>query len=198
MDDLFELKWVRPMDIIKGYKAFNADRTNRYGKYFKEGETYRVFGELSFGNKGNGFHMAKNLSDVFRYFDSEDICVAEVSGFGDFLKRDDEYYGYFDMYVVRNITVNKFLEREEIISRMLECKNDLQLQHFFQTFTLYDDEKLLFARQFRDNWKVMQHLLYYQYGFKDIYTYYPNDGKLLKIEKVINYGQDSNKRSKRK
>ena len=46
------------MEEVRGYKAFNIDATNRYGKPFTEGETYQVEGEIKFGNDGNGFHPA--------------------------------------------------------------------------------------------------------------------------------------------
>ena len=88
------------MEEVKGYKAFNKDATNRYGKPFTEGETYRVTGDIKFGNDGNGFHMCKALSDVFRYVkaEEEDVLVAEVTGRGKYVRRDDNYYGYYDMY----------------------------------------------------------------------------------------------------
>ena len=60
------------MDEVKGYKAFNKDATNRYGRPFTEGETYRITGELQFGNDGNGFHMCTSLCDVFRYVNAID------------------------------------------------------------------------------------------------------------------------------
>ncbi len=109
------------MEEVKGYKAFNKDSTNRYGQPFTEGETYRVNGEIKFGNDGNGIHMCTSLSDVFRYVNAfeEEVIVAEVTGRGKYDKRDDYYYGYYDMYNFEEITVNKFLSREEIISKML-------------------------------------------------------------------------------
>ena len=66
------------MEEVKGYKAFNCDATNRYGMPFTEGQTYRVEGEISFGNRGNGFHMCTAWSDVFRYVNAteEDVLVA--------------------------------------------------------------------------------------------------------------------------
>ena len=42
---------------INGYKAFNKDRTNRYGKPFEEGKKYHARGSISFGNSGHGSHM---------------------------------------------------------------------------------------------------------------------------------------------
>ena len=66
--------------MIKGYKAFNKDLTNRYGSEFVEGTTYRVEGELKFGNNGNGFHFCKRLEDTLRYFPGmeEEIDIASI------------------------------------------------------------------------------------------------------------------------
>ena len=157
--------------ILRGYKAFNKDHTNRYGKPFLEGEIYKTEGPLRFGNDGNGFHMAKNLSDVFRYFDAEhdNVSVARVTGFGNSVEFNDEYYGYYDMYAFEYLRVDHFMSRAEIIETMLRCKTPYLLVHFFQTFSLTEEEKTLFAREFRDNNEVMPHLLYYQYGYQDAY-----------------------------
>ena len=43
--------------------------------------------------------MCSNIEDCFRYVCADKSIIAEVIGFGDIQKYDDEYYGYFDMYV---------------------------------------------------------------------------------------------------
>ena len=55
------------MKEVKDYNAFNYNSTNRYNMPFAEGQSYRVEGDISFGNHGDGFHMCIALSDVFRY-----------------------------------------------------------------------------------------------------------------------------------
>ena len=109
------------MEEVRGYKAFNIDATNRYGKPFTEGETYQVEGEIKFGNDGNGYHMCTALSDVFRYVDAteKNVLVAEVTGRGEYAKYDDIYYGYYDMYSFEEITIDRFMTRDEIIEKML-------------------------------------------------------------------------------
>lgn len=177
--------------ILRGYKAFNKDHTNRYGKPFVENKIYKTEGTLKFGNDGHGFHMAKNLSDVFRYFDAEhdNISVARVTGFGDFQEYNDEYYGYFDMYVFEYLRVDHFMSREEIIATMLKCHSPHLLLHFFQTYPLKEAEKVLFAREFRNDREVMPHLLFYQYGFKDAYDIKSIDQK--RLGKVNHHGQNN-------
>ena len=162
------------MKEVKGYKAFNKDKTNRYGVPFMEGATYKVSGEISFGNNGNGFHMCTYLSDVFRYFDSDDVVVAQVIGRGDRVKYDDEYEGYYDMYSVRELYINRFMSREEVINQMLN-DNRINAIKFIKTFKMNSDEKIDFLYKFKDDMGVIEHLLYYQYDYKNVF--HEHDGK---------------------
>lgn len=187
---------------IKGYKCFNKDKTNRYGMLFQEGMKYSVDGVVSFGNSGNGFHFCQNLSDVFRFFDvqSGNFMVASVIGSGVVVRRDDEFYGYYDMYSCSDIYIEKFLKREEIIEIMLQNNSFIQLRNFIVTFPLRDDEKYKFYTKVKGNKPLLLALLYYQFGLKNIY--YVADDMMLedvkKLGKVIDNGQDSDKRSKGK
>lgn len=108
-------------NTIKGYKAFNADLTNRYGIPFEEGKKYSVNGHAVFGNHGNGFHFCERLEDTLRYFDAMDgeVLFAEVVGSGDIVEYSDEYYGYYDMYAATEIEVLRVLTREDIINMYL-------------------------------------------------------------------------------
>ncbi len=180
--------------VIKGYKAFNSDKTNRYGLPFEEGKKYVVDGPISFGNNGRGFHMCSNLSDVFRYFkyEGEDVCVAKVTGSGHIVKYDDEYNGYYDMYAVSELTINRFLSRQEIIAHMLQ-DHDLNNQKFLMTFNLTDNEKAHYLRKYRRNESMLKWLLYYQYGYKDLYRCTYEECK-EQIRMVLKNGQDNNKR----
>ena len=185
------------MEEVKSYKAFNKDSTNRYGQPFIEGETYCVDGEIKFGNDGNGYHMCTVLSDVFRYVNAtvEDVLVAEVTGRGSFAKYDDTYYGYYDMYSFSEITIDRFLSRAEVINKMLNSPSH-EINKFLSTCKLSEEEKILFARKFRSDTEVIKCLLYYHFGCTEIYR----DYSLVedRIRKVLTYGQDSNKGSKRK
>lgn len=149
--------------IVKGYKAFNKDKTNRYGKKFIAGQVYHNNDDvLKFGNNGQGFHMCTSLCDVFRYFDS-DANVAKVIGFGNCLCYNDEYYGYYNMYVTANLYIEKFLTREEIITEMLNSSN-FDVKKFLITFTLTDTEKKLFLEKFKNNIEITNVILCYQFG----------------------------------
>ncbi len=187
------------MDEVKGYKAFNKDSTNRYGKPFTEGETYIVTGELQFGNDGNGFHMCTSLCDVFRYVNAteDDVLVAEVIGRGERVRRDDDYYGYYDMYCFRELTIDRFISREEIIERMLSAPS-YEVKKFLATFRLSENEKTRFLRQFREDLETMKHILYYQFECKDIYHKNCIRVNYKRLRLVMNCGQDNNKGSKGK
>ncbi len=154
--------------IITGYKGFNSDKTNHYGMPFEEGKFYKTKGDIKFGNNGNGFHFCTHLADVFRYFD-DDVIVAKVIGFGKNDCYNDEYYGYYDMYASANLYIEKFLTREEIINIMLESSHD-DIKKFLITFKLNLEEKKLFWKQFYDHKDLINTILYYQDGDKDIFN----------------------------
>lgn len=175
---------------LKGYKAFNSDMTNRYGLPFEVGSTYRVSGEISYGNQGNGFHMCKNLCDVFRYFDSENAIVAEVTGNGQCVEFSDEYNGYYNMYAVEAITIDKILSRAEIINIMLSS-SDFNIKKFLMTFVLNEEEKKAFLRHYSNNSIMLEWLAYYQFGYKKIFDMGCLEKK-EKLKKVFNYGQNNN------
>lgn len=182
------------MEEVKGYKAFNKDATNRYGKPFTEGETYRVVGDIKFGNDGNGFHLCTALSDVFRYVNAieEDVLVALVIGRGEMAHFDDNYYGYYDMYAVEEITIDRFLSREEIIDKMLTSPAH-EVRKFLATCRLSEKEKVLFARKFRNDMETIKHLLYHHFGCTEIYQGKTSEIDYKSLRLVLDNGQDNNK-----
>ena len=144
-----------------GYKSFNADMTNRYGKKFEVGKIYTVTGTIKFGNNGNGFHMCKNMEDTFRYFDSTNIAVCEVNGFGKKVLYEDDYYGFYNMYAVEKIEILKLLKRKEILEYMLN-NYPSNVIRFIQLFKLYDDELKLFEDKFKNEYRVIDAIEFYQ------------------------------------
>jgi hypothetical protein len=185
---------------VNGYKCFNKDKTNRYGMPFEEGKTYTVDGPIVFGNDGNGYHMATHLSDVFRYFDTENdnFTVAKVTGMDECVAFDDDYNAYYDMYACKTIRINHFMSREEIIDEMLKCNIPYQLTNFFRTFYLTYEEKVLFARKFRNNAEVIKSLLFYQFHYDRVFVEFGYQVDPEQLEKVLTDGQDSNQRGKGK
>ena len=180
------------MGEVKGYKAFNKDSTNRYGKPFTEGETYIVTGDIKFGNDGNGFHMCTSLSDVFRYVNAteEEVLVAKVTGRGKKVCVDDDYYGYYDMYACEEITIDKFLSREEVIEEILNASS-YQVKKFIVTCKISDEEVVEFLKRFRGDTEVIKALLYYHFGIEEVYRLNNDEKECLRL--VLKYGQDNNK-----
>ena len=129
--------------FVMGYKGFNLDFSNRYGDKFAVGKVYHAAGEIKWGNNGNGFHMCSNIEDCFRYVCADKSIIAEVIGFGDIQKYDDEYYGYFDMYVCEYLRVIRVISREEIIDMMLHTYLERR-DRFIRDFNLTKEEKKLF------------------------------------------------------
>lgn len=135
---------------VKGYKAFNSDMTNNYGEKFEEGKTYHVDGPISFGVHGNGFHMCKRIEDTFRYVDPVGVKVAKVVGFGDIGEGYDEYNGYFDMYSVSDIKIEKIMSREEIITEVLKGGRQSAVRFIVTGFTLTSEEVEQIRNHFND------------------------------------------------
>ena len=135
--------------FIIGYKALNEDFTNRYGTKYEIGTIYQALGEIKWGNNGNGFHICTNFEECFRYVDSNNFILTEVIGFGKLIKYDDEYNGYFDMYVCENMRIIRTISRKEIIE-MAKSLYEERLCKFISTFNKINEEfKKVFTTLFR-------------------------------------------------
>lgn len=156
---------------IRGYKCFNKDLTNRYGKKIEVGSVYSTNGEVKFGNDGHGFHFCKNIEDTFRYFDAmnDDVCICLVKGYGKIDTYDDEYYGYYDMYASEHIEILKLLSRKEIIDIGLNLYPERAVR-FVSGIKLSDDEIEMFKEKFKNNDCVIRAINYYQLSDKDAYS----------------------------
>ena len=163
---------------IKGYKAFNNDMTNRYGKKFEEGKIYYSENTPKFGNNGNGFHFCERLEDTLRYFPAmeEKIKIARVTGLGEIVTENDEYYGFYDMHASSIISIDKILEREEIINMFLEDgRVESRIIRFIELFKLNEDEIRRFLDKKGDISGIIPAIEYYQLGDKSAYIRYYED-----------------------
>ena len=155
--------------MINGYKCFNKNLINRYGKKFEVGKIYYVDGIIKFGNNGNGFHFCRNLEDTLRYFDvTNETEICQVRGFGKLVVYNDEYNGYYDMYAAEKILVEKIMTREEIIDYALKLDN-LRVVRFLMFYPLTREELNLFKEKFKNYINVLDAIKYYQE--KDINVY---------------------------
>lgn len=167
------------MEII-GYKAFNKDLTNRYGRQFEVGEEYTTTGKISFGNDGNGFHFCKNIEDTLRYFDGVDgeVEIAEVIASGNMDKKEDEYNGYYDMYSAEKIKIRRIIERKELVKMFLfRITVERRVCRFIQLFKLTEEEIEMFKLRYASSITIMDAIAYYQEGQKDIYEKRSNKTK---------------------
>lgn len=157
------------MDIKNGYKAFNSDYTNNYGKVFLEGEVYHIDGEISFGIKGNGYHFCKRIEDTFRYINDDNKIVAEVVGFGKIVESMDEYYEYFDMYSASSIKIKRFLSRDEVFNYILHA-NEFVVKRFIVTgFKLTDGEIAMLRNYFYNSNAICDYIDYYYLNKRDVF-----------------------------
>ena len=162
------------METLEGFKTFNKNMTNRYGRPFQVGRIYRINLSPKFGNRGVGFHFCKRLEDTLRYFPAmeEEVAIAKVTSLGERVSSDDEYYGYYDMYSTNAIRIDKVLTREEIIKMYLtepEHKNIQRVCRFLQGFKLTEEEIVLFRLAYGGYKEVEDAISYYQEGKKDTY-----------------------------
>lgn len=153
---------------VMGYKAFNKDLTNRYGKKFEVGKIYVAPGIIKFGTYGNGFHLCKNIEDTFRYFDSNDMTICKVVGSGKMEEGIDHYNGFYDMYVAEKIKILKELSRLDIIQEGLKL-NEIRAERFVSLFNLTKEEIILFKEYFKKYINVLDAISYYQEKDKYIY-----------------------------
>ena len=161
------------MKELVGYKAFNKDLTNRYGKKFEVGKIYIMPGAIKFGTHGNGFHMCKNMEDAFRYFDTKNMTICKVIGSGEMDEGEDRYYGFYEMYAVKRLKILKELSRLEIIEQGLKLP-ELRAERFVSLFPLTEEEIILFKKQFKNYIRVLDAIAYHQE--KDEKIYYKRKG----------------------
>ena len=159
--------------MIRGYKCFNGDFTNRYGIKFDVGSCYNVSGSVKFGILGNGFHMCKNLVDVFRYYETsnDNFIVCEVVGSGNYECYNDEYNGFYNMYSVECIEIIRIIDRGELIEMVINM-NEFMIVRFIQLFRMTYDEICLFYNKFGNVNTILLALDYYQLGNKNAYNDY--------------------------
>lgn len=156
---------------IKGYKAFNKDMTNMYGKKFELGKTYSVNGEIKYGTTGNGYHFAKRLEDTLRYVNAltEKVQIAEITATGTIKESFDEYNGYYEVYSAENIRIDRVLTRKEIIEEFLNMNSDIRLERFLKSFKLSNSEIELFKEKCKPSQYLINIIKYYQEHDKEVF-----------------------------
>ncbi len=154
-----------------GYRAFNSDYTNDLGEKFELNETHHIDGKINatFGKKGNGYYFYTDLADVFRFEDPQKeikVAVVEATGSIDCVK--DEYNNYL-RYACSDLTVVKYLSREEILNTVLS-EGIHSIDKFIRTYNLTEDERDVVLDHVRGDNDLIGKVLWYCYDKKDIFN----------------------------
>lgn len=152
---------------IYGFKAYDENFKDRYGLTYELGKTYHTNGIVKWHN--TGFHFCSNPEDTFRYVDAfKPIHLVEVKGFGDIRKYNDEYYGYYDMYVSENIELIKEVTHEELIERYLnERISDFQIIKVVRDLKLTEEDIRQILQVYQNVNDIENYIEYFQYNDKE-------------------------------
>lgn len=153
---------------MEGYKIFIGSKdnfVNNYGFQFEEGKIYETSQEIC--PKKSGFHFAKRLEDTLRYGNAreEDVIICKVTALGKIIEYEDDYYGYYDIYVTDKIKVNNILSRKEIINYAINLPN-YRLTRFIATMRLEDEEIKFFINRGQE---ILKYIDYYHFGNKEAF-----------------------------
>lgn len=150
-----------------GYKAFDENLINRYGKEFELEKEYTIDGEIKFGSRG--FHFCTNLEDTLRYVDGSNAVIAIVESLGDLQKYDDEYNGYYDMFVTNKIKIIKVLTKEDILKYMFKLPEFRIIRLISSYFQFNEEDLQLLEMLYSNNDNIMKAIRYYQRNDLDAY-----------------------------
>lgn len=136
---------------IEGYKCFHEGLVTKTGKKMELEKKYTTNETPIFHS--SGFHMCERLEDTLRFFDSftEEIEICKVIGYPEYIKYDDEYYGYYNMYSCQGIILLEKLTRNEIME-IARNMNDFQIQRFISLFNLTPSEIEEFIKKYSDGY----------------------------------------------
>ena len=152
-----------------GYKAFDYDLVNRYGMKFDLNVEYGLSGELKFGNNGNGFHFCTNLEDTLRYVDGANAIIVMVEALGNLKQYDDEYNGYYDMFVTNKIKIIKVLTKEDILKYMFKLPEFRMIRLISSYFQFNEEDLQMLEMLYQNNDSIIKAIRYYQRNELDAY-----------------------------
>ena len=153
--------------VISGFKCFYSGLVNAFGNKLELDKKYICNEPVKF--KSNGYHICTNLEDTLRFFDgvNKQVDICEVIGYPEYVKYDDEYYGYYDMYACQGLLLKRILTRDEIIKKADSMYNEA-FKRFSRDYKLTAAELDYFKNKYRNNYDVTAHLMYF---YKDENTY---------------------------
>ena len=156
---------------IIGYKCFKEGLQTNPGMTMELGKEYISIAPPKF--RSSGFHMCERLEDTLRYFDSftQPIDICKVIGYPEYMKYEDEYYGYYDMYSCQRILLTKKLTRKEIIDEARHMC-DYRINRFLSLYKLMPSEVEEFIEKYSDGYHdyILYIIQYYQNLPKELST----------------------------
>ena len=92
--------------------------------------------------------------------------MAEVTALGKIIEYEDDYYGYYDLYVTDKIRIDKILTREDIINYASKLP-EYRLERFIQTMKLGDEEVKLFMGK---SLLIDKYILFYHFNDENAFN----------------------------
>lgn len=150
--------------MIEGYKAFENGLITQFGDKLEIGKKYKIDGKIAWNNRG--YHFCSYPEDTLRYFSHlKDSVVAKVHSNGKCIKYDDEYFGYYDMYVSNELIVDRILNREELFNLILS-RYELSIRKMIVTLKLTQNEIDVIMTRFPN---LVNYIEYYQFDNKSAF-----------------------------
>ena len=150
-----------------GFKAFDDDLINRYGQKFELEKEYIMDGEIKFGSRG--FHFCTNLEDTLRYVDGTSAIITIVESLGNLQKYDDEYNGYYDMFVTNKIKIIKVLTKDDILKYMFKLPEFRIIRLISSYFQFNEEDLQMLEMLYQNNDSIIKAIRYYQRNELDAY-----------------------------
>ena len=89
-----------------------------------------------------------------------------INATGSLIKNEDEYYGYYDMYVTDEYTITSIMNREDMIREVVESRNVFRVMRLVQSMKLTEEEISYILSVYPE---VSKDVDYYQYNKKDVF-----------------------------
>ena len=137
--------------MLKGYKSFNKDLSNKNGVRFEVGETYIEDCDLSFNVDERGFMFCERPEDtIFFAPDRENVTIAEVTALGEIVEGESGQGTYENIYTTNKMRIDRVLPRKEIIDMFLNMneRNIDRVIRFIQMYNLTPEEIAMFYERY--------------------------------------------------
>ena len=154
---------------IEGYKCFNKNLVcNKNNFQMKEKSLYRLNKNVIYHKEG--FHFCIRLEDTLRFFGGvdEEKYICKIRALGDISWGEDEYNGYYDMGCTNIIYIDHLMSREEIFN-YADNLSDFAFIRLITSYKLNDNELLYFKNKYKNNYRVINYIDYYQNNELDVF-----------------------------